>query len=311
MTDWTLTGLDGANPLGFLCALGTLRTLTLAWPQRDIRLAWQSSRATWQPVLRVDHGQDIADSTPDALVACLTRALVTLEVGAILVWEGTHDIAVVDYRAYCQRAVRHFLDRHGRTWADFAAVWASDGAIHAEAKPPTVEDTAFRTMSGQGHQHFLKQMRELVSRVGPEHVREALFGPWRYADDRFNLRWDPADDRRHAQRWKDPSKDQIKTVWGANRLAIEGLPLFPAFPDGRRLRTTGFQGRRSDDMALTWPMWTGFATLDVVRSVLALELLQTAEPDRAQLARMGLPEIFRAQRLKVDRFRAFTYGQPA
>jgi len=29
-----LTGLDGANPLAYLAALGTLRGLTLAWPER-------------------------------------------------------------------------------------------------------------------------------------------------------------------------------------------------------------------------------------------------------------------------------------
>ena len=29
-----LTGLDGSNPLAFLAALGTLRGLTLAWPER-------------------------------------------------------------------------------------------------------------------------------------------------------------------------------------------------------------------------------------------------------------------------------------
>lgn len=310
MTDLTCTGLDGAHPLGFLCALGALRTLTLAWPQTDVCLAWQHSRAVWQPVLRVASVIDGDVMTADRLVLTLAGALSALPVDVLMPWDGTHDIAVSDYRAYSQRAARHFLDGHDRTWADFAAVWASDGAIQAAAKPPTVMDTAFRTMSGQGHQHFLKQMRELVSSVGPIHVREALFGPWRYADDGLNLRWDPADDRRHAQRWKDPSKDQIKTVWGANRLAVEALPLFPVFPNGRRLSTTGFQGRRADDMVLTWPMWTGFATLDVVRSLLALEVLQSPEPDREHLARRGIPEVFRARRLKVDRFRAFTYGQP-
>ena len=35
-----LTGLDGANPLAFLAALGTLRGLTLAWPERRVRLSW-------------------------------------------------------------------------------------------------------------------------------------------------------------------------------------------------------------------------------------------------------------------------------
>jgi len=44
-----LTGLDGANPLGFLAALGTLATLHQAG-KRGARLSWRRS-VTWQPVL--------------------------------------------------------------------------------------------------------------------------------------------------------------------------------------------------------------------------------------------------------------------
>jgi CRISPR-associated endonuclease/helicase Cas3 len=44
-----LTGLDGANPLGFLAALGILATLHQAG-ERDARLSWRRS-VTWQPVL--------------------------------------------------------------------------------------------------------------------------------------------------------------------------------------------------------------------------------------------------------------------
>jgi hypothetical protein len=45
-----LTGLDGGNPLAFLAALGTFRTLTLAWPYADVRLSWHL-HSTWHPML--------------------------------------------------------------------------------------------------------------------------------------------------------------------------------------------------------------------------------------------------------------------
>ena len=32
MSELTLKGLDGANPLGFLAAIGTLRIATVVWP---------------------------------------------------------------------------------------------------------------------------------------------------------------------------------------------------------------------------------------------------------------------------------------
>jgi hypothetical protein len=45
-----LTGLDGANPLGFLAALGTLAVLSQgACPQA--RLAWKRTGAIWRPVI--------------------------------------------------------------------------------------------------------------------------------------------------------------------------------------------------------------------------------------------------------------------
>ena len=44
-----LSGIDGANPLGFLAALGTLTALHAAG-HSEVRLGWKRS-ATWQPVL--------------------------------------------------------------------------------------------------------------------------------------------------------------------------------------------------------------------------------------------------------------------
>lgn len=49
-----LTGLDGANPLAYLAALGTLRGLTFAWPERWVRLSWVG-RDVWRPRLYVDN----------------------------------------------------------------------------------------------------------------------------------------------------------------------------------------------------------------------------------------------------------------
>lgn len=49
-TSVVLEGIDGANPLGFLAALGTLVVLHQAG-QRDSRLAWLRRNLTWQPQL--------------------------------------------------------------------------------------------------------------------------------------------------------------------------------------------------------------------------------------------------------------------
>jgi hypothetical protein len=45
-----LEGIPGDNPLGFLAALGVLRTLSQRWPGHVIRMRWQA-RGGWRPVI--------------------------------------------------------------------------------------------------------------------------------------------------------------------------------------------------------------------------------------------------------------------
>ncbi|MEI7704956.1 MAG: hypothetical protein WCK73_10195 [Deltaproteobacteria bacterium] len=52
-----LKGLPADNPLGFLAALGTLVTVTRAWPRVDerngVRLGWRPVMGGWRPLLQV------------------------------------------------------------------------------------------------------------------------------------------------------------------------------------------------------------------------------------------------------------------
>jgi len=63
-----LSGLDGANPLGFMAALGTLVTLHNAG-DGSTRLGWKRS-ATWVPVLDCEYASD-----PTALTKSIAAAL--------------------------------------------------------------------------------------------------------------------------------------------------------------------------------------------------------------------------------------------
>lgn len=51
MTRFTLAGLPGENPLGFMAAVGTLLVAERAWPEADARLAWSHEPEGWRPVL--------------------------------------------------------------------------------------------------------------------------------------------------------------------------------------------------------------------------------------------------------------------
>jgi len=153
-------------------------------------------------------------------------------------------------------------------------------------------------------------MRDLVRLTAADHVNEALFGPWRYADDPPIMRWDPEEDRRYALRWREPSGDPIRTVRGANRLAVEGLCFFPAVPVSQRLETTGFVGRRASDTYFTWPIWTAALSVPVVRSLLASadlrELSVSAQSQaRSRLMSRGVAAVMRSQRITVGKYRNF------
>jgi len=304
----TLTGPDGANPLGFLCALGVLRTLSNAWPNSEVKMKWKQIDAAWRPVLRASHadldGKDEADQK-DVIVNAILAELGRTKGHPMKKWRGSHDIPAADYRTYACKAIKSLFNQSNHRPAEWAAALACDQITD---KKGNVKDTAFRTMSGQGNQYFLEQMQLLQQSVKAKHIHEALF-EWRYQDKRRSLRFEPFEDRRHALRWKSPDKDTIKTVWGANRLAAEGLPLYPVFPVHGELRTVGFRGFSKDNTFWTWPLWNVFLNVSVVRSILALPALQAEQPSRDELLPLGIVEVYRTQRINVGKFRAFTPAQ--
>jgi hypothetical protein len=205
--------------------------------------------------------------------------------------------------------------RNNRDWSDFAAAFGCEATTVETAARPTIQDTAFRTMAGAGHQHFLGFMQNIIRATNPDHLWKALFETWRYDDpvQNLTLRWDPIDDVRYALQWRNPSGDPSRkgsgSVLGANRLAIEGLPLFPTAVIGTRLATTGFKGKRSTDTFWTWPIWKPPITLDVARSLVAFEELQQEQPDRSQLGCRGIQEVYRSQRLTIGKVKNFTPAQ--
>jgi len=304
MSELPLRGIDGANPIGFLSALGTLRSLSLACPAETIRLAWQRKLA-WIPVIHSSNPLNEA-STCTILDEWLSKMEGNPALGGGKGTELGDDLNVAPgtYRVFAE-AASSAATPTDRSWADFAAALACDALTKREG---LIQDTAFRTMSGAGHQHFLLSMRKLVELTNETDLQKALFEPWAYEDDGPTMRWDPSDDRRYALRWGDPSKskNKIQTVRGANRLAVEALPLFPSVPDGSVLRTTGFRGHNASNTYWRWPIWARAVNVDVARSLLSAPCVTTDPIDRAWLHAMGIVEVFESRRITVGKFRNFT-----
>ena len=301
MHEIELSGLDGGNLLAFLAALGALRVLTLAEPDAEVRMRWVS-RGSWRPVI---HHSRIG--THETLVEALGQR-VCGESSINPAWTIAADLTIsrVDFRKQLE-AEGSNATLAARDAADFLAAFGSD-IFGSGAKKEQISDSEFRTMSGAGHQHFLGFMKELALATDAGHLERALLKQWDYADGRPSLRWDPADYRPHALRAEDPSGDPIKTMRGANRLAVEALPLFPTVPASRRVRTVAFADRYRET-EITWPIWTDALDLATVGSLLAAKELQKEElqqPDTVKIVRRGIAQVFRARRFTDGKYRNFT-----
>jgi hypothetical protein len=207
----------------------------------------------------------------------------------------------------------------GRNRADVLAALFSDAVENNEIVAPT----PFCLLFGQGHQYFLDRFSSVAKQASvprggngrgssspDDPLERALFRVWERVDATPGFRWDPAEDRRYALRFSDPSKDTATTVHGANRLAVVGLPALTTCPGtvGKRVRllTMGVRQTNSRDVEVTWPIWTRPASLEGIRALLTHPLLAVDEPDVTRLRALGIHEIRRAKRVSTGKFLNFT-----
>lgn len=350
-----LPALDGANPLGFLAALGTLVALRRAG-ESGARMSWLRG-ATWTPTII---GVSAADrSMFSALVA---RGLGGRAVPASATAErldaskryreaktaakkkaeelrkrglrgaerkSAREMELAPLEAEVERARDAWLralreavprpelalgDRIDCTAEEYRllveslltghdevdglpmlAAFGTDACLTDDGK---IEPTPFQFLRGAGDQWFLKTALELMTRIEPEAIERALFEPWTYSDAKLSMRWDPTEDRRYALLAEDPAGQPTRTVWMANLLAYRALALFPAVPRRGALRVVGW-AEIDGDTSFTWPLWEVPASLDAIRSLLAIRELAPDRLDRDRLRARGIPAVFRSRRIKV------------
>lgn len=312
MSTHDLNGLRADNLVAFMAAVGCVRTSTLIWPEARPKLYWRSQSDGWYAALQLD-----ANLTDDALIEGLDTYLKAQIDSPAFHLADDLTIPIDDFHQALETARRR-TNHTGSTEAEFLAAFGSEAVQSLAAGKPSgkIADTAFRTMSGAGNQHLFKVIRTLVEDTDATHLRCALLSPWTYRDPMKNhsLRWDPVDDIRYALQWTEPSKDKDRDksgcMWGAYRLAIEALPLFPVMPEGNGLRTTGFT-EQPGNTRITWPVWDAPANIDTIRSLLALTDLQQESVNHVTLQQRGIQAAFRSRRVTLGKFRNFTAAQPA
>ncbi len=319
-TELPLDALDGANPLAFLAALGTLRLLVRGLPTAEFRLSWKQRLGAWRPVLHTElaltreaaanslhaHGLNLnVLFTPDLLAATASASPKNKKGGAS--WQDKLQFPIPAFRDFCRAAADDpDCPRH-----EFAAAWAGETAPAVEDDHvPLARKTRFDFTAGQ--QAFIKMLRDLRETTAPVDIRRALFEGWHYSPASTSMRWDPQDEKRqYAVQAADPTNGTENPPLadaGANFLAVEAIPLFPLVPD-RSANQPGFD-HAAQGRCFRWPLWHAPLSLDSIRSLLTLPL---ADADRWPSSRrhaLGLAAIFVSRVVQPSgRYRCFTPAQ--
>ena len=297
MTDLTFTGLEAHNPLGLFAALGLLRVLA-----RD-------ARATQRAAPRlgfVDQGtfvaRFVAPYTRDEVIAAVLRNAAAQSDNVALQFAYSKD--GVPITATAPGAIRDLkpspdgaralLDgaATAERWiADQAAAWFSE---LIQDNNDRTKPTAFHFTAGQ--QAFLAMVEDLRAGLTPDHLREALDGPWLNTSQLPSLSWDASVARQYALRAGNPAKEKRGSVPGANWLAVLGLAFFPVVVRGERLVTTAVRGGWKDAV-FTWPVWSPPAEATAIASLLRLDPTAWTQRERAAY---GIDIVFSSRILRSD-----------
>lgn len=283
-----LTGLDGSNPLAFLAALGTLRTLTQALSDESVKMSWEQADGGWRP--RVFCSLD-----KNKLVDRLDKNFVRDR--------QAHPTRFIDYESSNAQAGKFYQAvREGDKTEPEQDAWIASltNDVHPDATSP---------LQLTRSDYFIGNLDMVMKNTDFKHIQKTLFDSWRYDDilSGQSLHLEPTEDRRHAYQWNkpsgDPNRNKSGNMLGANRLAIEAIPLFLGLPSSNpaRLLMTGWTGVRASNATWTWPIWSSCSNMDVIKSVLSLAELKETAPSRDQLKPMGIETVYRCRRILVEK----------
>jgi hypothetical protein len=210
---------------------------------------------------------------------------------------GKHLNATVDEFRHLVLRVLDEWTKNTRDVLDLLASFGSDACRRENSQK--MESTLFCFITGSGHQYFLDTVSKLFGKVDAARLDAALSKQGEPADETLSMRWDPAEDRRYAMMWDDPtaSSNKAKTNWAINLLAYQGLRLLPTMPGSHGLETTGWSSGRH--AAWAWPIWRGAVTLNLVRSLLSHPQLTTDKVDSSVLAETGIIGVYQSRRIRV------------
>lgn len=347
-----LPALDGANPLGFLAALGTFTVL--AETDSTLKLGWHA-RARWVPYLtstnplekedvlnrlttrlrgrpvdpKAERKRVVSQGRLDAAKRRLKDAKEALKAlnlrgnqlkaererlvepvrlrfekrrkivrGRRVVSVPSPELAIgkkIDLSAEEFRSTADSFFQAGESGSLAIAMLAALASESCNGKQ--CPRTRFDFIDSSGQLAFLEAVLQLMPEASPEKLEASLFHPWKRADEKYSLRFDPVEDRRYALLDRDPTAGNNKSTseWMANLLAYRALSLFPCVITRRNSETTGW-ALFTDTWCFTWPIWEAQLSVETIRTLLAHRELIASKPSTA-LRQIGVATAYRARRV--------------
>ena len=300
-----LTGLKSGVPIGFMAALGTFRQAERMPELGMVKLAWTPYAGQWCAVLDMTEPVEAEE-----FVRLLLSRVKSMGERREFAWADA--VKSASKKAYLDAAgpVLAEASADDHELADWFAAFASDLALKKDTDQ--VESTPLDMTVAR--QQFLTDAlwltRSLATADGKGSdaanvgsFREALFGPWKYADNQHSLGWDPSTILMGAFTPKAPTAMPKAGVRAAVWLAMESLPFFPCVYD-RGLATRSFMSAKRK-LSMLWPIWTEPLSIAAVRTLLS----QAPNMKPKEWSLRGVPAVYSSTIFKPNKY--LTSFQPA
>lgn len=309
----SLIGLRANDPLAFLAAIGTLRTLTRSPDIGAAKLSWNRETSNWTPTIRLED-----PITCDRLLEVLyTQLTGSADAPRYVMSENVEDPVdkLSDLDAVTFRKLLGTL-QPGSPDEKALAAYGTDAYVdHDDIAEFNVRETGtaltrLNVLEFGGPKAYLKSQRKFVDETTRPKLRRTLFEPWDFDDDASSHRtmnWSPTDASRGAYTGVDPTNLPSGTMHGANRLAVAGSRLYAVVPQAKDSATVGFADL-GDRYAFQYPIWTTPVTLPTVQTLLTHPDVASETPNPEQID--SVETVLRAEIEVNDRYRNLGWGNP-
>ncbi len=309
-----LKGIDGANPLGFLAALGVFRAAADA--REQTRLSWSEE---FHP--RLEHWDP---AQADTLIKVTCEAI---RAACELLSEENYPSTIPSLEL---QAARRFLIKNlqlnNQMGLDFCSCLFAEGAPFLwEPKPAQKKAGMIAELRAEGTRlchadnpagkrliGMFRQFADIdvhpLKRAEPSRglsffIKE-IFEQWKYhAPEEYKgkprfpaFRWDPSENRPGAYEAEAPESDNLASVPGANALSLLGLTLFATVPSNGRAISACVYENHTRVNGFVWPLWSPPLSLIAVKSLLSHGSVWL--DDRRKMR--GIRSVFRSKMSTTD-----------